>query len=121
MGQARDVVERYYEAFDRKDPAWKDLLAPDVQFVGPLERAGNAEELRQLTERFLPFHKATRVRVRFEDGDQVCSIMDFELTTPTGEPLSCLVTELATVKDGKLSEIEIVYDPREFATAFGLS
>lgn len=121
MGQARDVVERFYKAFDSKDPAWKDMLTPDVHFTAPLQRASNAEELTEITEQFLQFHTATRVRARFEDGDQVCSIMEFDLTSPTGEPFSCLVSELATVKDGKVSEFEIVYDPREFAAAFGLS
>jgi ketosteroid isomerase-like protein len=121
MGQARDVIERYYEAFDRKDPAWKEMVAADVRFVAPLKQAANADNFRQLTEEFLQFHKATRVRARFEDGDQVCSIMEFDLVTPSGEDLSCLVTELATVKDGKLSDVEIVYDPRAFAAAFGPS
>jgi hypothetical protein len=35
--------------------------------------------------------------------------------------MSCLVSELATVRDGRLAEVEIVYDPRAFAAAFGLS
>jgi len=33
MAQARDVVERYYRAFDSKDPAWKDMITPDVPVV----------------------------------------------------------------------------------------
>jgi ketosteroid isomerase-like protein len=121
MGQAREVVERFWDAFDRKDPAWKEMVASDVRFDAPLEQATNAEEFRVITERFLQFHKGTRLRARFEDGDQVCSILDFDLVTPTGEDFSCLVSELATVKDGRLSEIEIIYDPRGFAAAFGLS
>jgi ketosteroid isomerase-like protein len=120
MGQARDVVERFYQAFDSKDSAYKALVAPDVRFEAPLQRAANAEDFAELTDQFLQFHRATRVRARFEDGDQVCSIMEFDLTTPSGDDLSCLVTELATVRDGLLSDIEIVYDPRAFAAAFGL-
>jgi ketosteroid isomerase-like protein len=121
MGQARDVVERFYDAFDRKDPAWKHMVSPDVRFQAPLEQATNAEEFRAITDRFLQFHKATRVRARFEDGDQVCSFLEFELSTPSGDTMSCLVSELATVKDGRLADVEIVYDPRAFAAAFGLS
>jgi ketosteroid isomerase-like protein len=68
MGEARAVVERFYDAFDRKDPAWKEMVAPDVRFRAPLEQAASAEEFRELTERFLQFHKTTRVRARFEDG-----------------------------------------------------
>lgn len=121
MGQAREVVERFYEALDRKDPVWQEMVAPDVRFEGPLQRATNAEDFREITEQFLQFHKGTRVRARFEDGDQVCSILELDLVTPTGGDLSCLVTELATVKDGRLADVEIIYDPREFAAAFGLS
>lgn len=121
MGRARNVVERYYEAFDRKDPLWKDLVAPDVRFVGPLQQASGAQEFSDITEMFLRFHKATRVVARFEDGSQVCSILEFDLATPDGSMMSCLVSELATVTDGRLSDVRIIYDPRAFADAFGLS
>lgn len=121
MGKARDVVERYYEAFDRKDPAWKDLVADGVQFEGPLQNAAGAEEFNQLTDMFLEFHKATRVLARFENGSRVCSILEFELATPAGAELSCVVAELATVADGRLADVKIIYDPREFAAAFGMS
>ncbi len=121
MGKAREVVERYYDAFDRKDPAWKELVAPDVRFAGPLQSAEGSEQFNELTEMFLQFHKATQVVARFEDGNRVCSILDFDLATPAGGQMSCLVTELATVADGKLSDVTIIYDPRAFAAAFGLS
>jgi ketosteroid isomerase-like protein len=121
MGDARDVIERYYDAFGRKDPAWKELVAPDVRFAGPLQSAAGSKQFNEITEMFLQFHKATRVVARFEDGNRVCSILDFDLTTPAGAEMSCLVTELATVADGRLSDVTIIYDPRAFAAAFGLS
>ena len=121
MGKARDVVERYYDALDRKDPAWKELVASDVRFEGPLQSADGSKQFNQITEMFLQFHKATRVVARFEDGDRVCSILEFDLATPAGEDLSCVVTELATIEGGRLSDVKIIYDPRAFAAAFGLS
>lgn len=121
MEAARDVVERYYDAFDRKDPAWKNLVAPDVRFEGPLQRASGSREFNEITEMFLQFHKGTRVLARFADGAQVCSILEFDLETPAGGAMSCLVSELATVTDGRLSEVRVIYDPRTFADAFGLS
>lgn len=121
MGAAREVVERYYEAFDRKDPAWKKLVAPDVRFEGPLQRASGSKEFAAITEMFLQFHKRTDVIARFEDDGRVCSILEFELATPGGGEMSCTVTELATVSDGKLSDVKVIYDPRAFAEAFGLS
>lgn len=119
MGNAKAVVERYYEAFDRKDPAWKELVAPDVRFEGPIQRASSFEEFRDITEMFLQFHKQTRVIARFEDDGRVCSILEFDLATPAGGEMSCVVAELATVSDGKLSDVKIIYDPRALADAFG--
>lgn len=121
MGNARDVVERYYEAFDRKDPAWKQLVAPDVRFEGPIQTASSVDEFSEITEMFLQFHKRTRVIARFENDRRVCSILEFDLATPAGGEMSCVAAELATVLDGKLSEVRIIYDPRLFATEFGLA
>lgn len=121
MGKAREVVERYYDAFDRKDPTWKALVGPAVRFEGPLQRANGSDEFVGITEMFLDFHQATRVLARFESGRQVCSIMEFDVATPAGGEITCLVTELATIDDGKLSDVKVIYDPREFAAAFGLS
>lgn len=121
MGKAREIIERYYDAFDRKDPAWKQLVATDVRFEAPLQHASGSEEFNKITEMFLGFHKATRVVARFEEGDRVCSILEFDLATPAGGEMSCVITELAIVEDGRLSDVKIIYDPREFARAFGLS
>jgi len=53
MGQALEVVKRYYAAFDRKAPDWRQLVTDDVSFVGPLQRASGATEFSALTEQFL--------------------------------------------------------------------
>ena len=121
MGEAREAVERYYQAFDGKDPVWKEMITPDVRFTGLLQQAANADEFVQLTEQFLQFHKATRVRARFEEGDRVCSILELDLATPAGDELTCLISELTTVRGGKLANVEVVYDPRKIADAYGLS
>ena len=84
MGQALEVVKRYYEAFDRKDPGWRQLVADDVSFIGPVQRAAGAGEFCALTEQFLQFRKETWVLRRFVDGGDVCSIYEFELGTPSG-------------------------------------
>jgi hypothetical protein len=100
---------------------WKDLVSADVRFDGPLQKASGSKQFNEITEMFLTFHRQTRVLARFESGDQVCSIMEFDVATPAGGELTCVVTELATILDGKISDVRIIYDPREFAAAFGLS
>lgn len=120
MGQALDVVERYYKAFDRKEPGWRRLVSDDVSFVGPVQRASGIKEFVALTEQFLQFHKGTRVVRRFEDGDDVCSIYEFALSTPSGAAMSCAVVEWARVAGGRIADLKLYYDPREFVKAFGM-
>ena len=120
MGKALDVVKAYYDAFDKHEKSWQELVADNISFEGPLQRASDKIEFVDLTEQFLQFHKQTRLLKRFEDGDQVCSIYDFIVQTPADKTLSCAVAEWAKVSNGKITEIKIYYDPREFAKAFGM-
>lgn len=117
---ARNVVERYYAAFDAHRDGWKDLVTDDVEFVSPLQAARGKKEFVALSEQFQRFLEKTRVLRRFEDGDSVCSICESVVTTPAGEPLSFTYAEWARVRGGRLSEFRVYYDPRAFAKAFGI-
>jgi ketosteroid isomerase-like protein len=120
MESALNVVKKYYEAFDAHRDGWQELVADDITFVAPIQKADGKQEFVALTAQFLRFHKQTRVLRRFEEGDSVCSIFEFVLDTPSGDPLTCQVAEWARVDRGRISELRIFYDPRGFAKAFGL-
>jgi ketosteroid isomerase-like protein len=120
MGKTLDVVKAYYDAFDQHAKDWKELVADNISFEGPLQRASDKKEFVALTEQFLRFHKKTRLLKQFEDADQVCSIYEFIVQTPADKTLSCSVAEWVKVSNGKIAEIRIYYDPREFAKAFGM-
>ena len=57
--QARDVVERYYAAFDAHRNKWQDLVADDVVFDGPVQHAQGKAAFVILTAQFLSAHRAT--------------------------------------------------------------
>jgi ketosteroid isomerase-like protein len=120
MESPKEIVGRYYEAFDGHRDGWQDLVAEDVRFDAPMQKANGKQEFVALTAQFLHFHKETRLLERFEQGDSVCSIFEFVMDTPAGQPLTCQVAEWARVKQGRISEIKLLYDPRGFAQAFGL-
>jgi ketosteroid isomerase-like protein len=120
MKSPTDVVKKYYEAFDSHQDGWQDLVADDVNFDAPIQKAKGKAEFVALTQQFLHFHKDTQLLKRFEQGDSVCSIFKFVMNTPTGQPLTCEVAEWPRVEDGRIAEIKLLYDPRGFARAFGL-
>ena len=118
---ARDVVERYYAAFDAHRDDWQDLVADDVVFDGPVQQARGKEEFVDLTAQFLSAHRGTRLLQRIADGDTVISMFEFDIDAPNGQQLTCPVAEWATISDGRISEFRVYYDPREFVRAFGMA
>jgi ketosteroid isomerase-like protein len=118
---ARDVVERYYAAFDAHQNAWQDLVTDDVVFDGPVQHARGKAEFVNLTAQFLSAHRATRMLRRIADGNTVTSMFEFVIDAPSGQTLTCPVAEWATVTDGRISEFRVYYDTREFVRAFGMA
>ena len=122
MGKALEIVNRFYDDLTNKNQTkgMEELIDTDVKFVGPLIQTSGAKQFIELNERFLPFHKNTRMLRQFEDGNEVCSIYELELSTPAGGSLALLIADWIRVSKGKISEQRIYYDPREFAKAFGM-
>jgi ketosteroid isomerase-like protein len=118
---AREVVERYYKAFDAHGDEWQELITDDVVFDGPVQHARGKAEFVNLTAQFLSAHRATRLLGRIADGNTVTSRFEFVIDAPNGQQLTCPVAEWATVSDGHISEFRVYYDPREFVQAFGMA
>jgi SnoaL-like domain len=119
--QAQHVVEQYYDAFDAHRDDWQDLVTDDVVFDGPVQHARGKAEFTQLTAQFLHAHRATRLLGRIANGSTVASLFEFVMDTPNRWQLTCPVAEWATVKDGRVSEFRVYYDPRDFVRAFGIA
>ncbi|MDR0359103.1 MAG: nuclear transport factor 2 family protein [bacterium] len=121
MAQALDVVNRFYDATDRRRadelPA---LVTEDVTFAGPLMQATGAEQYVAMNEQLLGFHAETRMLRQFEDGSDVCSLYEMRMRTPAGGSLTLVVADWITVRDGRIAEQRLYFDPREFAQAFGM-
>lgn len=124
MSEALSIVNRYLALTSSAGadlPQAVSLLAPDVVFAGPLMRVEGRQAYGSLLEQFLPAHVATRVLRQFADGDEVCSINELTLRTPSGGTLALPMAEWFKLRGGLIAEHTIYYDPREFAAAFGMA
>ena len=121
MEKSVDLVNRFYEATDnhRLDDL-KALVSDDMTFVGPMMKATGAKEYVAMNEQLLPFHSGTSMLHQFEDGDDVCSIYEFSVTTPAGGSLTLPMADWIRVKNGKIAAQRIYFDPREFGQAFSM-
>jgi hypothetical protein len=97
-----------------------EALTPDFKFTGPLMKTEGREQYVGLLCQFLPAHMGYQFHKQFENGNDVCSIYDMTVRPPAGGTLTVAMVDWLTVRDGKLCEQKLFYDPRGFAQAFGL-
>jgi len=113
MAQALDIVNTFMQSQDTA------LLADDFRFTGPVEQTTGIEAFMKLNEGFFPLVTGMRMLTQFEHGNDVCSIYEMDLKSPSGISLTLNVADWVVVKNGKMEEERIYYDAREFAAAFG--
>ncbi len=102
-------------------PQAATLLADDVVFTGPLMRLSGKDAYVGVLQQFMPAHVSTRVLRQFADGDEVCSIDELSLRTPAGGTVTLAMAEWFKLRDGRIAEHTLYYDPREFAATFGMT
>lgn len=97
-----------------------ELMASDIHFVGPVMELNGAQEYKRILERFLSVHVGWKKLAEFENRSDACVIAEIYIKTPAGSTITLKIAEWFIVRDGKISEHRIYYDPREFMTAFGM-
>ena len=118
MGHALDTVNRFYNAVTNGGAGLESLIAKDISFVGPMARFSGAEAFAAGMKEMAPALRGIEIVRQFEDGDEVCSVIEIQLTTPGGE-LNLPATEWIQVAGGRIARARLYYDARELAAALG--
>ncbi|GAA4143940.1 nuclear transport factor 2 family protein [Leifsonia shinshuensis] len=106
------IGRAYIEAVGGHDLETVDRLLSErlaARFAGGT--IGKEEWIAAL-ERLLPALVRNDVREVFADGDRACVVYDFVTDTPAGA-VPCV--ELVSVRDGRITEIELIFDRLAFA------
>lgn len=105
---AKEVVMSYIDALDRRDYATaKRYLGEDVFIKGPGGEAfRSARDFLKMMEKQQGRYDMKKV---FVDGDDVCLLYDFAT-----EKVTTFFCSWYQVKDGKITSIRTVFDPRAF-------
>lgn len=112
MGErAREIVERYHEAWTRKDfETARSLLHDDLSFKGPIDTFDNADDYLAALQRLAPMVTGVDVKKVVSAGDDV--VVLFDLLTPGGP---APVAEWYTVRGDKIGAVQVYFDARPFA------
>lgn len=116
MQNVLEIVNQFYEvSLNQKDAdGIRPFLSEDFVFIGPMAETTGADQFIELNRQFLPAHVATHMQQQFVRNDEVCSVYELELRGPKGDLFTAPMADWVKIKDGKMVEQRIYYDPREF-------
>ncbi len=114
MATASEVFNDYLSAFESGDmDRARALVADDFSFEGPMLQVDGKDAFFEAVSDLASIIKGHTILKQFEDGDDVCSIYDFEIETPAGAG-SVTMSEWCTVRDGRLTSARLVFDTAAF-------
>ena len=113
--QNADRVHHYFTAWAERDlRAIEALLAPDVEFVGPMASLVGRRAVVDAFAGVMPMMEAITMRklVVDEDGGAAAAFYDFLAKEPVGQ---VRMAEMLELEDGRITHCEMFFDPTAFA------
>lgn len=115
--KTRDTIEEYFEALSSGN-GWQAFLADGMTFTSytsPRKQVTGRDAYVESTKPFYSMIQGLELRQLIIDGDRACALTHYVLQPPEGEPLTCDVAELFTVKDDLIESFEIYFDSAPFS------
>ncbi|HTW55314.1 MAG TPA: nuclear transport factor 2 family protein [Thermoplasmata archaeon] len=115
MTSAKDVVMSYQAAMGKGD--WKGArghLADHLEFSGPLDTFHKADDYIAALQKLFPMVEKVDVKRVFAENADVVILCDLHFKPPMP---TMYVVEWYTVTGGKISRVQVVFDPRPMAGA----
>lgn len=110
-----EIAAVYYDAWKNKAGDFSEVpLAADLKFTGPVASFGDAAGYRQMAAQAGPAVTSFTVREQFVTGNQVCSIIDWEMSFVPGV---LTAAELLEIDNGQIVRGELIYDAEELRKA----
>jgi uncharacterized protein (TIGR02246 family) len=120
MSKAGEVLQQFYAAVVNRDLAHsRSYLKDDLVFRGLFETYPNADEYLAALTKLLQVTVRLEVKKIVAEGDD--AVVLFELETKAPVAATTLVAEWHQIKDGKISQVQSVFDGRPFAAMFAPS
>ncbi|CAN5770755.1 hypothetical protein BH11BAC7_BH11BAC7_27040 [soil metagenome] len=113
----KELLEFYYKGFAEKSN-WESVIADDFQYVGGdmnntvpvIGKQAYVEIIKRFSQRF----ESMKVKEMIIEGDKASVIGNYDFQFPNGQKINGNVSELWTVKGGKLQTLTLYFDTLTF-------
>lgn len=110
-----DIFRSYLERFTGGDvEGAAEFLADEFAFDGPILQAKDKAEFLAGSTAAAAMARGCIIRHQWVDGDDVCSVYDFEIETPAGTG-AIPMAEWSVIRDGKLMSSRLLFDTAAMA------
>lgn len=114
-----DIATAYLTAFyDGDHEVAASLVSDDFRFDGPFLKVNTKAAFFEGAAGLLPIVRGHRLMHQWADGDDVCSVYDVNIETPSSSG-TVLMSEWHTINEGKLARGRVVFDTRQFNAVVG--
>ena len=115
--KTKALLDTYYKGFaEKKD--WDSVISDDFRFFGGdmtrQDPTVGKQAYIQVIDRFSRVFQSMRVKKMIVEGDNACVIGNYDYQFPNGQKINGDVSEMWTVKNGKLDSLRIFFDTLTF-------
>ena len=115
-----EVFQAFGQGLMSGTDSWKDAVAHNVTFTGPIDQVNGLEAFAKLNEDFMPIIRGNEMKQAVEAGNFVITQILMEVAMPSGKTIRLDMTEWYEIKDEKIQSLKVYYDAEEFRKEMGM-
>jgi limonene-1,2-epoxide hydrolase len=108
------VVQAFGAGMMSGTDSWKDVIADDIVFTGPVDQVSGFEAFCKLNEGFMSMIRGNKMNRAVEAENFVITQVEVDVAMPSGKTITLDMNEWYEVKDDKIQSIKVYYDADEF-------
>ncbi|WP_298487671.1 nuclear transport factor 2 family protein [uncultured Maribacter sp.] len=117
---AMEVFEVFGQGMMSGTDSWKDYIANDIKFIGPVDQVNGKNAFIKLNESFMPAIRGNKMKQVVESGNYVITQIEMQVAMESGKTITLDMCEWYEIKDGKIQSMRIYYDAEEFKKEMGM-
>ena len=109
-----EVFQAFGQGLMSGTDSWKEVVAENVTFTGPVDQVKGLEAFAKLNEGFMPMIRGNEMKQVVVSGNFVITQMLMDIAMPSEKIIKLDMSEWYEIKDGKIQSVKIYYDAEEF-------
>ena len=108
----REILSKYYRQLSKGD-GWQPFLSENIVLTGTVAKETRGKD-DYVNNTFFTLIRGLKVKKMIVERDSACALVNYDLVSPKGKSFICDVSEIWSIKAGKLEYLAIYFDTAAF-------